>query len=83
MPLFMDTHLQLPAGATSADVAAAHEADLRVQGKFQVNYINYWVDEERGRVWCLVDAPTPEAASAVHAEAHGLVADELRPVVQG
>ena len=31
MPLFMDIHESLPAGATAADVAGAHEADLRIQ----------------------------------------------------
>jgi hypothetical protein len=30
MPLFMDIHEHLPEGATAADVADAHAADLRV-----------------------------------------------------
>ena len=34
-------------------------------------------------VYCLVEAPTPEAANQVHAEAHGLVADELVAVQEG
>jgi len=34
-------------------------------------------------VFCLVDAPSTDAAHAVHREAHGLVADEIYPVVQG
>jgi uncharacterized protein (TIGR00369 family) len=36
-----------------------------------VSYKRYWVDEERGRVFCLVDAPDAETASRVHREAHG------------
>jgi hypothetical protein len=83
MPLFMDVHQNLPEGATFDDVAGAHEADLRTQGSHGVNYLRYWVDEQAGKVFCLVDAPTAEAASTVHREAHGLVADEIYPVQEG
>ena len=31
MALYMDVHNSLPEGATAADVAAAHKADLAVQ----------------------------------------------------
>lgn len=83
MPLYMDVHQNLPEGATSKDVADAHMADLRVQDKFGVNYINYWLDDKGGKVFCLVEAPGPEAAMACHQEAHGLTADEIYEVVQG
>jgi hypothetical protein len=48
-----------------------------------VRYLSYWVDEQGGKVFCLIDAPNADAAHAVHREAHGLVADEIYPVVQG
>ena len=32
---------------------------------------------------CLVDAPDAETAHTVHQKAHGLVADEIYPVIQG
>lgn len=83
MPLFMDVHQKLPEGATGKDVADAHMADLRVQEKFGVNYVSYWVAESNGRVFCLVEAPDAEAAVACHREAHGLTADEIYEVVQG
>lgn len=83
MPLFMDVHHKLPEGATFDDVAGAHEADLRTQERHGVNYLRYWVDEEAGKVFCLVDAPTAEAAADVHREAHGLVADEIHLVREG
>jgi hypothetical protein len=83
MPLYMDVHQQLPEGATSKDVADAHMADLQVQDKFGVEYINYWLDEKSGKVFCLVDAPDPQAAEACHREAHGLTADEIYEVIQG
>jgi hypothetical protein len=34
-------------------------------------------------VWCLVDAPDAEAATKVHQEARGLLADDLTPVEEG
>ena len=83
MALFMDVHHELPEGTTADDVAGAHEADVRIQTRFGVRYLHYWVDEGAGKVFCLVEAPDAEAAHAVHREAHGLVADEIYPVVQG
>jgi len=83
MPLYMDIHTTLPEGATADDVAGAHAADLDVQGRYGVDYRSYWYDEAGGKVFCLVEAPSKEAAVAVHQEAHGLLADDLHEVVEG
>ena len=83
MSLYMDVHNSLPEGATATDVAEAHAADLQVQEDYGVRYLNYWVDATAGKVFCLIDAPTADAAHAVHRDAHGLVADEIYPVLQG
>ncbi len=83
MPLFMDVHAKAPEGAKAKDVADAHMADLKTQGKYGVKYISYWFDEKDRKIFCLVDAPNAEAAASVHREAHGLVADEIYPVVEG
>jgi hypothetical protein len=48
-----------------------------------VHYHRYWFNEAEGRVWCLVEAPSKEAAEAVHREAHGLVADDITEVSEG
>jgi hypothetical protein len=81
MPLFMDTHT-IAGGVRAGDVATAHEADLATQEPYAVNYLRYWVDEEAGKIFCLVDAPDAEAANTVHRKAHGLVADEIYPVTE-
>lgn len=47
-----------------------------------MRYIKYWTDPGRGKVFCLVEADA-DSASTVHREAHGLVANEIYPVVQG
>jgi len=79
MPLYMDVHT-VAGGVSEDDVAKAHQADLSTQGKHGVSYKRYWVDRTAGKIFCLVEAPSAEAASTVHREAHGLVADEIYEV---
>lgn len=76
MPLYMDVH-NIEGGVAAGDVEKAHQADLEIQGRYGVEYRRYWVAQEEGKIFCLVDAPDPEAANTVHREAHGLVADEV------
>jgi Protein of unknown function (DUF4242) len=82
MPLFMDVH-SIDGGVALDDVTKAHQADLQTQGPYDVRYLRYWVDEKQGKVFCLVEAPSAEAASIVHREAHGLVADDVFQVQEG
>lgn len=82
MPLYLDTHNKIP-GLTSEAVAQAHAADLAAQGKYGASYMRYWYDEATGKVFCLVEAPSAEAAIAVHREAHGLLADSIVEVKEG
>ncbi|MCY7287741.1 MAG: DUF4242 domain-containing protein [Cryobacterium sp.] len=79
MPLYMDVH-NIHGGVSADAVASAHAADLATQDAHGVHYLKYWVDEQAGKIFCLVDAPDAEAANTVHREAHGLVADEVYPV---
>lgn len=82
MALYMDVH-NISGGVSIDDVAKAHEADLAKQHEHDVNYLRYWVDEKQGKIFCLVEAPHPDAANTVHREAHGLVADEIYEVREG
>ena len=75
MPLYMDIHV-VP-GASADDVAKAHTADVEAQRKHGVNYVKYWFNESCGKIFCLVHAPSPEAAAQVHLEAHGLLAEKI------
>jgi len=82
MPLFIDTHKNVE-GLTAETVTGAHAMDLAVQEKHDVKYLQYWFNADTGRVYCLVDAPSAEAAREVHREAHGLLADEILEVNEG
>ena len=75
MPLYMDIH-EIH-GVTEEEVAKAHAADLETQQKYGVEYVKYWFNESRGKLFCLVDAPSAEAAICVHREAHGVVAERI------
>jgi hypothetical protein len=78
----MDVH-EIAGGVAVDDVANAHLADLQAQDAHDVRYLRYWVDEEAGRIFCLVEAPSSQAAADVHREAHGLVADHIYRVQDG
>jgi hypothetical protein len=82
MPTYLDRHDHVP-GLTADALANAHARDVEVGRKYGVNYFRYWFDETTGRVFCLVEAPDEAAAEQVHREAHGLVADEITPVLEG
>jgi len=79
MSLFMEVHT-IEGGVAAGDVAGAHMKDLDTQARYGVRYLRYWVNEEAGKIFCLVEAENAEDASTVHREAHGLVADEIYPV---
>jgi len=76
MPTYMDIH-EIPGGVSADDVAKAHAHDVKVEGKYGVHYHRYWVNESAGKIFCLCEAPSAEAAMRVHREAHGLVAEKI------
>ncbi len=82
MPRYLDVHRGMK-GATLKDVAEAHAKDLKVQGKYGVDFQRYWLDEEQGAIFCLSDAPNREAIREAHNEAHGLLPSETYEVKEG
>jgi class 3 adenylate cyclase len=71
----MDRH-DLP-GVTPEDVAQAHARDRHVSGKHDVDFLSYWFDADLGTAFCLARAPAADNVSAAHAEAHGLVPNDI------
>ena len=71
----MDIHHGVDAGID--DIAGAHLSDLEVQEKHGVQYLRWWFNPARRTVCCLVAAPSAEAATKVHVEAHGAGADRI------
>lgn len=80
---YIDVHNLEPGKVTLADVAAAHQKDLATESKYGVDFIKYWVDEEKGKVYCLSKAPNEESINNTHKEAHGLLPSVIYKVTDG
>jgi uncharacterized protein DUF4242 len=80
---YLDIHELGPGKVKAGDVAGAHQKDLAVQGKYGVNFINYWVDEKAGVVMCLSEANDSSSIIKTHQEAHGLIPVKILKVKQG
>jgi hypothetical protein len=81
--LFIDVHQLEPGKVKYEAVAEAHKKDLAVQLKYGVNFIKYWVDENKGLVYCLSSASDSESIRRTHAEAHGLLPVHIYQVTDG
>jgi hypothetical protein len=80
MKLFLDVHEMGPGKVKPADVAGAHAKDLAVEGKHGVEFLAYWLDEKSGTIYCLSKAPSAEAVTETHKEAHGLLPAKIMQV---
>ncbi|HRP55669.1 nickel-binding protein [Agriterribacter sp.] len=81
MPLYMDFHHI--ENVTVEDVKRAHMADVAIQDKYGVRYLQFWVNQEAGAVFCLIEGPDPETCEKVHQMAHGNIACALTEVQVG
>jgi AraC-like DNA-binding protein len=59
---------------TIDEIKHNHIADLKTQEKYGVKFIQYWVNEDAGQVFCLMEGPDRESCIATHQEAHGNIA---------
>jgi class 3 adenylate cyclase len=75
MPIYMDLHI-VP-GVTARQVAEAHLLDVKIQDYFFCNAMTYWLDEDKGRVFCLIEAPDRESVREMHEKAHGMIPNEI------
>jgi hypothetical protein len=81
--LVLDIHYLGENKVTAADVSEAHKKDLSVEDKHDVKFINYWVDEKDGVVFCLSQANNKDDVTKTHAEAHGLIPASVESVKEG
>ena len=81
--LFIDVHDLEPGKVSFADVMAAHKKDLAIEGKYDVNFIKFWIDEKKGKVYCLSSAKDSQSVAQTHAEAHGLLPSIIYKVTDG
>ncbi len=78
MPQFMDVHTHM-VGVTAEELAAAHRADVEIQGDEGVDFQHAWADPRTGHVFCLSEAPSADAVRRIH-ERTGHPADEVHEI---
>jgi hypothetical protein len=81
--LFIDVHHLGKGKVNYTAVMQAHAKDLAVEEKYGVHFIDLWVDEAGGNVYCLSSSPDTASIRATHAEAHDLLPDEYYQVTSG
>ena len=81
--LYLDVHHFGPGKVKFEDVQKAHAKDLATEKQYGVQFIKYWVDEADGNVYCLSSAPDSGAIRKTHAQAHGLLPDQIYMVDAG
>ncbi|KPI33747.1 MULTISPECIES: SCO4226 family nickel-binding protein [unclassified Streptomyces] len=78
MTMYMDVHHGMK-GITEAELMAAHNADLAIEGDEKVHFERAWADPVSGTVYCLSEAPSAEAVMRIH-ERTGHPASEIHAV---
>jgi hypothetical protein len=64
----MDVHSGL-VGVTREQVQQEHRKDQEIEGQEGVHFIRAWADPERGKAFCLSEAPSRDAVLRVHQRA--------------
>ena len=68
MAMFVDVHHGF-LGVTRVQLCEAMERDLAVQESEGVQFVRWWLDPERGALFCLSTAPSRECLLRVHERA--------------
>jgi AraC-like DNA-binding protein len=71
----MDIH-HVP-GIEAIDAAEAHRKDMLIQEEHQCKCMTYWIDVNRGVVFCLIEAPDKSTVEEMHRKSHGLVPNKI------
>ena len=77
----MDFH-KIP-NLTLDDVVNAHMADMAIQEQYGVKYLQFWVNQRDGAVFCLTEGPDAKTCELVHQMAHGNLACAITEVDAG
>jgi len=76
MPLYMDLHRGLK-GVTREEAEHAHHLDEQVQDKYGVKYHKFWLNEEAGTIFCLMEGPNIAAPDQI------LISDIVKGLCMG
>lgn len=71
----MDLHI-VP-GVNAKEVAEAHSRDVYLEKDHQCKCLTYWIDELRGHIFFLIEAPDKESVYELNNLSHGLVPHKI------
>ena len=71
----MDLHIA--PGVSAKSVAEAHILDIKIQHHYCCKAMTYWIDEDKGVVFCLIEGPDKESVRLMHEKSHGLIPNEI------
>jgi len=80
--IFIDVHQAGPGQLTPEAVAEIHKKDLANEGKHNVNFVNYYLDQKQGTVFCISEAADSNDIQATHKES-GAPANYVVAVQEG
>jgi AraC-like DNA-binding protein len=78
MPLYMEFHKAV--NLSMDDLKSRAGASNRMLQQFQVRYHQFWIDEESGNVFCLMEGPDRRICEWVHRWVYGCEMVSLAPV---
>jgi Protein of unknown function (DUF4242) len=81
--LYIDVHQLKPGKVKFEEAVKAHAKDLIAEKKNGVHFIKYWVNEEKGLLYCLASATDTQSIRKTHSEAHGLLPEQIYQVTEG
>ena len=61
----------MPEGVNAEHVAEMHQADMKIEHKYNCRGLTYWCDEKRHTAFCLFEAPDKQSILDLHSGAHG------------
>lgn len=68
MPKYIDVHEGF-VGVTQEQFEEAHRLDVEIQAEEGVTYEQAFLDPQSGKAFCMISAPSKEAAKRIHERA--------------
>jgi AraC-like DNA-binding protein len=79
-PLYIDLHIDN--SLTPELISKCHVADKAIQQKYGVRYLQIFLNQPQGYLFCLVEGPDKESCERVHQEAHGNIACNILEITE-
>jgi len=80
--LYLDVH-RIPVKLKQDVIAKSHAKDVMAGQKYNVHFINYWINENEGLMFCLLSATDTLSVINTYSEGSGMPAGRFYKVTEG